>query len=155
VALVVGTPGRLEDLASEGALDLSGVTYAVLDEADRMLDLGFEPAVRSLLSQTAKQRNTAMFSATWPPAVQAVAAAFIRDPVTVRVGKAHEAPEANKRVVQVVEVCEPHDKDRRLEALLKQYHSTRKNRVLIFALYKKEAARLERCVGVCRGPHAE
>lgn len=144
---MIGTPGRLEDLANEGALDLSGVRIAVLDEADRMLDLGFEPAVRALLRRTsAAERHTAMFSATWPPAVEAVARAFLRSPVTVRVGRPREtdAPEANKRVKQLVEVCEPRDKDRRLEALLKEYHSSRTNRVLVFALYKKEAARIER-----------
>ncbi len=65
---------------------LSGVTYLVLDEADRMLDLGFEPHIRAIASQTRADRQTLMFSATWPPAIQKLASEFLAEPVRVTVG---------------------------------------------------------------------
>jgi ATP-dependent RNA helicase DBP3 len=121
-----------------------------------MLDQGFEEAVRSIISCTAATgvRQTALFSATWPTSIQALAQEFLHDPVKVTVGG--EDLSSNKRVRQVVEVLEERERDRRLTALLQQYHASRKNRVLIFALYKKECARLERflqdrgwsCVGI-------
>ncbi|KAG9825582.1 ATP-dependent RNA helicase DBP3, partial [Aureobasidium melanogenum] len=69
--IVVATPGRLNDFVSEGSIDLSNVTYAVLDEADRMLDKGFEEEVRKILGSCAPTgRQTLMFTATWPPSVR-------------------------------------------------------------------------------------
>ena len=73
--VVVATPGRLLDLASEegsGALRLDGVTYLVLDEADRMLDMGFEKDVRAIIGMTSPTRRTMMFTATWPDSVGAL-----------------------------------------------------------------------------------
>ena len=139
-AAVVATPGRLLDLHNEGGVSLSGVTYLVLDEADRMLDMGFEKDVRAIISLTDPARRTAMFTATWPEAVRSLASEFLTAPVRVNVGSKELA--ANKRVTQTVEVIEEARKPARLVQLLKQYHD-RKNRVLVFALYKKEAARLE------------
>ncbi len=69
-----------------GCCRLSGVTYVVLDEADRMLDLGFEPHIRAIVSQTRADRQTLMFSATWPPAIQKLASQFLADPARVTVG---------------------------------------------------------------------
>lgn len=146
-SVVVATPGRLADLCEEGAgtCDLSQVDYVVLDEADRMLDFGFEPAVRGLLGQCqgVKERQTVMFSATWPESVRKLAADLMKEsPVRVAIGSTSLAASAN--VTQVVEVVQdPRDKESKLLELLNKYHKTRKNRVLVFALYKKEAARLE------------
>ena len=141
---VVATPGRLLDLAQEGAIRLSNSTYLVLDEADRMLDMGFEKDVRSIIEQTSPQRRTAMFTATWPDSVRALASEFLQSPVRVNVGSEDLA--ANKRVTQTVEVIEGDRKGGRLTQLLQKYHSSRTNRVLVFALYKKEAARVEQDV---------
>ncbi|KAG5179570.1 DEAD box RNA helicase [Tribonema minus] len=138
---VVATPGRLKDLMSEGAVDLSGVVYMVLDEADRMLDLGFEQDVRDIIGATARARQTAMFSATWPREIRALAAEFLREPVRVTVGD--DDLTANARVAQHVEVIGERERDARLLELLEKVHGARDNRVLVFALYKKEAARLE------------
>ena len=144
--VVVATPGRLLDLHQEGACDLSSVTYLVLDEADRMLDMGFEKDVRAIVSSCAPspRRRTLMFTATWPEEIRQIASEFLDNPVRVNVGSVDLA--ANTRVTQTVEVIDGNKKEARLIPLLNKYHKSRTNRVLVFALYKKEAARLEEFV---------
>eukprot|EP00124_Ichthyophonus_hoferi_P005754 Ihof_evm2s937 gene=Ihof_evmTU2s937 len=141
VHVIVATPGRLLAHIEEGALDLSSVGYLVLDEADRMLDMGFEPDIRRILACITGSRQTVMFSATWPKEIRALAAEFLKNPVKVIVGS--DDLTANKNVKQIVEVLEPSEKDWRLLNIMKKYH-TGKNRVLVFVLYKKEAPRVER-----------
>jgi ATP-dependent RNA helicase DBP3 len=155
VDCLVATPGRLKDLLQEGTCDLSKVEYLILDEADRMLDMGFEEDVRFIISQCggSTKRQTAMFSATWPAAIQNIAGEYMNDPVRVYVGfesivgsngegGVDDSLSANKRVTQRVEVIEDRAREGRLRQILNKVH-TRKNRVLVFALYKKEAERLE------------
>mmetsp|Transcript_16794 Transcript_16794/g.34211 ORF Transcript_16794/g.34211 Transcript_16794/m.34211 type:complete len:572 (+) Transcript_16794:69-1784(+) len=146
VAVVIATPGRLRDLSEEGSVDLSQVNYIVLDEADRMLDMGFLPDMRAIISACAphEQRQTAMLSATWPMAIQKLAVEFLKEPLKVTVGSAHNEATANVRIAQIVEVVEERSRDAKLIALLQKHHSSRKNRVLVFGLYKKECARMER-----------
>ena len=84
VDVVVGTPGRLLDLVQQGHLDLSEVAVAVLDEADRMLDLGFLPDVERILALTPTRRQTMLFSATMPGEVVALARRYMRRPVNIR-----------------------------------------------------------------------
>lgn len=140
--IVVATPGRLIDLVDERSLDLSRVSYFVLDEADRMLDLGFEPDVRKIASMVRRQRQTVMFSATWPESIQKLASEFLHHPVRVTIGSEDLA--ACRSVSQIVEVLDDNrQKDGRLLALLREYHKSRANKVLVFVLYKKEAARVE------------
>ncbi|KAG1845107.1 P-loop containing nucleoside triphosphate hydrolase protein [Suillus subalutaceus] len=149
--IVVGTPGRIIDLVHDGACDLSRVNYLVLDEADRMLDKGFENDITKIISYTiqGEERQTMMFSATWPEAVRRLASSFQHNPVRVTVGS--DDLTANSRVEQVVEVFDdPRDKDNRLLKRLKDLShkkTSRKGsdeaRILIFALYKKEATRIE------------
>ncbi|KZW02094.1 DEAD-domain-containing protein [Exidia glandulosa HHB12029] len=147
VHVICGTPGRILDLAEEGVCDLSNVSYLVLDEADRMLDKGFENDIRRIIGQTKDiaARQTVMFSATWPESVRQLASEFMRDPVRVTVGS--EDLTANKRVEQIVEVFEDaRSKDTRTLDRLKKHFASKKGqqtRVLVFALYKKEAARVE------------
>ena len=85
VHVVAGTPGRVEDLMARGALDLRNVRMAVLDEADRMLDVGFLPAMERILSRTPSARQTALFSATLPAEIRGLAQRHMRDAVTVAV----------------------------------------------------------------------
>lgn len=149
--IVVGTPGRILDLVNDGACDLSKVNYLVLDEADRMLDKGFEHDITAIISHTMQRsdRQTMMFSATWPEAVRRLASAFLRDPVRVTVGS--DDLTANSRVEQCIEVLEDaREKDALLAKHLALLGCARKNgtstgptRVLVFALYKKEASRVE------------
>ncbi|CAM9226942.1 unnamed protein product [Chrysoparadoxa australica] len=141
VNCVVATPGRLKDLVQEGSVDLSGVKFMVLDEADRMLDMGFERDVREIIGMADPNRQTAMFSATWPQEIRELASEFLTTPVRVVVGA--DELTANVRVEQHIEVIEERARDTRLLALLSKVHKSRTNRVLVFALYKKEAERLE------------
>ena len=154
VDLIVATPGRLTDLLNDGGIDLSQVTYLVLDEADRMLDEGFRDEIIYIISQCAQQgRQTLMFSATWPAAIQKIALNYMRNPIRVYVGfesivgsnggAMDDSLSANKRVSQTVEVIEDRARDARLRVLLQKHHKNRDNRILVFALYKKEAERLE------------
>ncbi|KAH0914621.1 hypothetical protein HID58_029067 [Brassica napus] len=152
VDIVIGTPGRLRDLIDSNELRLSDVSFVVLDEADRMLDMGFEEPVRFILSKTNKGkwlRNQqlmylmVMFSATWPMEVHKLAQEFMDpNPVKVVIGSVDLA--ANHDVLQIIEVLDDRARDQRLVALLEKYHKSQKNRVLVFALYKVEADRLER-----------
>lgn len=153
--IVVATPGRLMDLIDEHQLSLSQVCYLVLDEADRMLDEGFEPVIRQIISlcpqvaspsdtfeQSLSKRQTVMFSATWPEEIRNLADKFLNhDMIKVTVGS--DELSANHRVTQIVECVQAFEKDKKLTHLLETYHKSRKNRILIFVLYKKEAADLQ------------
>jgi ATP-dependent RNA helicase DBP3 len=152
--IVVATPGRLMDLIEENALSLSKVCYLVLDEADRMLDEGFEPIIRKICAMCSPpagtdssvsalaQRQTVMFSATWPEEIRNLADKYLcHDMFKVTVGS--DELSANHRVTQIVECVQAQEKDRKLTGLLEKYHKSRKNRILIFVLYKREAADLQ------------
>lgn len=146
VQILVGTPGRVLDLAREGAIDLSHVSYLTLDEADRMLDKGFEPDIRAIIGMTKSHsdgRHTSMFSATWPPAVRGLAESFMKEPIRVTVGS--DELSANRRVAQTVVVLDDsRQKERRLDQFLRSINAHKSNdKVLVFALYKKEAHRVE------------
>ncbi|KAF2722278.1 DEAD-domain-containing protein [Polychaeton citri CBS 116435] len=145
--IVIATPGRLNDFLQEGSIDLSGVQYLVLDEADRMLDKGFEQEVRKIISSTSPEgRQTLMFTATWPQSVRDLASTFMNQPAKITIGDNVSGElRANMRIVQEVEVMDPRDKSDRLIQLLKQYQSgkNKNDRILVFALYKKEATRIE------------
>ena len=146
--IVVATPGRLNDLINEGAADLSNVNYLVLDEADRMLDKGFEEEIRKIISTTpAEGRQTLMFTATWPQSVRELAATFMKQPVHISIGANNPTGElrANTKIKQLVEVVDPRDKEQRLLQILKRHQGpkNKNDRILVFCLYKKEAARVE------------
>ena len=152
--IVVATPGRLNDLINEGAANLSEVNYVVLDEADRMLDKGFEEEIRKIISTTPSSlsatgspgRQTLMFTATWPPSVRDLASTFMRFPVKITIGDNPTGElRANTRIEQKVEVVDPRSKETRLLQLIKQHQSgsSKNDRILVFCLYKKEATRVE------------
>ena len=147
--IVVATPGRLNDLINEGSADLSNVNYVVLDEADRMLDKGFEEEIRKIIATTPTEgRQTLMFTATWPPSVRDLASTFMKTPVHISIGADNPTGElrANTKITQIVEVVDPRQKETRLLQLLKQHQGAgakKNDRILVFCLYKKEAARIE------------
>ena len=87
--IVVGTPGRIQDLMTKKALTLAAIKVLVLDEADRMLDMGFEEDINAIVKQAPKQRQTLLFSATWPESIRAVSGRMQRDPVAVTIEATH------------------------------------------------------------------
>ena len=86
VDIIVATPGRLVDYLREGTIKLSDISILILDEVDRMLDMGFLPVVKDIIARCPKTRQTLFFSATVPPEIQAIASFALRDPVRVEVG---------------------------------------------------------------------
>ena len=93
VDIVVATPGRLLDHLDRGSLDLSRVEVLVLDEADRMFDMGFINDIRKIVKAVPKKRQTLLFSATMPPAIQKLTDEILRDPEVVKVGQPRNAAE--------------------------------------------------------------
>jgi len=141
VEICVATPGRLTDFLDQGITNLKRVTYLVLDEADRMLDMGFEPQVRKICSQIRPDRQTLMWSATWPKEVQRLATELCREaPVHINVGSGELR--ANHNIRQYVEVCTDFDKHRRLQALVEKIMDGSK--ILIFVETKKGCDSLTR-----------
>lgn len=106
--IVIATPGRLIDMLESGKLNLRRVTYLVMDEADRMLDMGFEPQIRKVIDQIRPDRQTLMFSATWPKEVQKLAQEYLKDFIQVNIGSLELS--ANLSITQIVEVCSDYEK---------------------------------------------
>ncbi|XP_030054897.1 putative ATP-dependent RNA helicase DDX43 [Microcaecilia unicolor] len=86
VDIIIATPGRLNDLQMNNIVNLRSITYLVLDEADRMLDMGFEPQIMKILIDVRPDRQTVMTSATWPDGVRRLAKSYLKDPMMVYVG---------------------------------------------------------------------
>ncbi|KAK3400691.1 ATP-dependent RNA helicase dbp-3 [Sordaria brevicollis] len=158
VDIITATPGRLKDFLSDGTISLANVSFAVLDEADRMLDRGFSEDIKQILSECPprEQRQTLMFTATWPLDIQKLAESYMINPAQVTIGHRTRAGgdgegngnielQANSRIEQTVEVVDPRGKEFRLYELLKeaQKGSQKNDRILVFCLYKKEAVRVE------------
>jgi len=141
VEIVIATPGRLIDHLEQGNTNLKRVTYLVLDEADRMLDMGFEPQLRKICSQIRPDRQVLMWSATWPKEVQQLAGDYLHEYYQVTVGSLDLA--GNKDVTQTVDVCADGDKYRNLLRYLKE-NLTAKDRVLVFVETKKGCDMLTR-----------
>jgi superfamily II DNA/RNA helicase len=138
VDVVVGTPGRLLDLANRGVLDLSHIKVLVLDEADEMLDLGFLPDVERLLRKTPELRQTMLFSATMPSAVITLARTHMRHPLNIR-AESHEETQMVPATAQFV--YRAHDLDKP-EVVARILQAEDRGRVMIFCRTKREASRL-------------
>lgn len=133
--IVIATPGRLLEFLSSGVLSMSRVTYLVLDEADRMLDMGFEPQIRAVLQFIRPDRQTLMFSATWPREIQQLARDFLNAPTKINVGSSAFGA-ANPRVKQHFHFIHEHDKLQKLHMILEEARS-QSGKVLIFAATKR------------------
>jgi ATP-dependent RNA helicase RhlE len=137
VEIVVACPGRLLDLAGDGQIDLSQVEVLVLDEADRMCDMGFLPDIRRILRLLPKQRQTLFFSATMPRDTRQLADSILDDPVTVQIGIIAPAKTVSHALYPVTN-------NLRKRLLLAMLHQTATGRVLIFTCTKRRARFLAR-----------
>ncbi|XP_010940175.2 ATP-dependent RNA helicase-like protein DB10 [Elaeis guineensis] len=139
--VVVATPGRLNDILEMRRVSLHQVSYLVLDEADRMLDMGFEPQIRKIVKEIPARRQTLMFTATWPKEVRKIAADLLVNSVQVNIGNIDELV-ANKSIIQYVEVITPMEKSRRLEQILRSQEPG--SRIIIFCSTKRMCDQLAR-----------
>lgn len=140
--IVVATPGRLVDHLRRGNISLSTAEILVLDEADRMLDMGFAPQLNEVLRFLPKNRQTLLFSATMPPDILKLAGKYLKDPVRVTVGTVSEPV---KKIVQSVVQTTASTKNNTLVEEL----NARKGSVLIFARTKKRTDRVARFLADC------
>jgi ATP-dependent RNA helicase DDX5/DBP2 len=137
VEVCIATPGRLIDMIESGKTNLRRVTYLVLDEADRMLDMGFEPQIRKILGQIRPDRQTCMWSATWPKEVRALASDYLHDFIQVNIGSMELS--ANHRITQIVEVVSEFEKRDRMTKHLEKIMEDKDNKILIFTGTKRVA----------------
>ncbi|XP_042229030.1 probable ATP-dependent RNA helicase DDX43 isoform X2 [Homarus americanus] len=126
--IVVATPGRLNEFAEKGIIDLSGVSYLVLDEADRMLDMGFEPQIRKIVLDIQPDRQTVLTSATWPEGVRDLASKLLRTPIRVVVGSLDL--QAVHTVTQSVIMCSENDKRDKLVEFINGL--SKKDKAIVF-----------------------
>lgn len=134
--IIIGTPGRLQDLIKRRAIQLKNMTTLVLDEADRMLDMGFLPDIRQIVSLMPEERQTLFFSATITPEITALTKDFLKDPVTVSVRTA----ETSEHVEQ--DVIEARDKAHKIELLTDLLQKESYDKVLVFGETKFGVQRL-------------
>uniref|UniRef100_A0A3Q3IFH0 RNA helicase n=1 Tax=Monopterus albus TaxID=43700 RepID=A0A3Q3IFH0_MONAL len=142
VEICIATPGRLIDFLEAGKTNLRRCTYLVLDEADRMLDMGFEPQIRKIVDQIRPDRQTLMWSATWPKEVRQLAEDFLKDYVQINIGALELS--ANHNILQIVDVCMENEKDHKLIQLMEEIMAEKENKTIIFVETKKRCDDLTR-----------
>jgi len=135
--IVVACPGRLLDLHNEGRIDLSHVEVLVLDEADRMCDMGFLPDIRRILKHLPSQRQTLFFSATMPKEIRQLANTILKKPVTVQIGMIAPAKSVSHALFPVT-------RPRKKALLMAMLEQTATGRVLVFTRTKYRARNLAR-----------
>ncbi|KAM1412394.1 DEAD-box ATP-dependent RNA helicase 20 isoform X1 [Malus sylvestris] len=140
VEIVIATPGRLIDMIESHHTNLRRVTYLVLDEADRMLDMGFEPQIRKIVSQIRPDRQTLYWSATWPKEVEQLARQFLYNPYKVIIGSPNL--KANHSIHQIVDIITENQKYNKLVKLLEDIMDG--SRILIFMDTKKGCDQITR-----------
>jgi superfamily II DNA/RNA helicase len=142
VEICIATPGRLIDFLESRKTNLRRTTYLVLDEADRMLDMGFEPQIRKIIEQVRPDRQVLMWSATWPKEVRQLAEEFLVDYTQVNVGAL--SLHANHNILQIVDVCTDDEKPYKLNKLLEEIMREKENKTLIFTETKRRCDELQR-----------
>ena len=136
VDIITATPGRLLDLVSQDCLDLSKVEFLVLDEADRMLDMGFIHDIKKILSILPKHRQNLLFSATFSPEIKKLADGLLKTPVLIEVSKANSTSHKVEQTVHHV------DKERKKELLIHLLNKNSWKQVLVFTRTKHGANKL-------------
>lgn len=140
VEIVIATPGRLIDFLESGTTNLRRTTYLVLDEADRMLDMGFEPQIRKIISQIRPDRQVLMWSATWPKEIRKLAEEFLRDYIQINIGSLNLA--ANENILQIIDCCQEYEKENRLFKLLTQISQQGHSKSIIFVETKRKVDKI-------------
>lgn len=135
VDIAVACPGRLLDLMSQKVVDLRGIEILVIDEADRMFDMGFLPSIRRIVTVLPKNRLTLLFSATMPPEIRGLAMDFLTQPVTVEIG-------ASRPVESVQQAVYPVDQEGKYATLLALLPKGGDGQVLVFTRTKHRAKKL-------------
>lgn len=139
--LIYATPGRLLDFLDRDETTMRNVSFLVLDEADRMLDMGFEPQIRDIIDQTSKTRQTLMWSATWPKEVRSLANDFLNDPAYLQVGSRNLT--ANSNIKQIIVKVDEDNKYRSLVNWINQIKE-QNGKALIFMQTKRGVLEVER-----------
>ena len=147
VDVVIATPGRLLDIAGQKGIDFSALETLVLDEADRMLDMGFIHDIRKLMALMPRRRQTLLFSATFSPEIKRLAGSFLHNPVTIEVARENTTVEA------ITQAVYPVDKVRKRSLLAKLILENNWEQVLVFTRTKHGANRLTQYLEE-RGIHA-
>ncbi|KAM0707125.1 hypothetical protein Q7P35_006456 [Cladosporium inversicolor] len=142
VEVCIATPGRLIDMLEMGKTNLRRITYLVLDEADRMLDMGFEPQIRKIIGQIRPDRQTCMWSATWPKEVRQLAADYQSNWIQVTVGSMELS--ANHRITQQVEVVSEFEKRDKMLRHIEKIMEDKASKVLVFTGTKRVADEITR-----------
>ncbi len=130
--IIVGTPGRVEEHLHKGSLRLNNLTMLVLDEADRMLDMGFQPSLDAILEYTPEQRQTLLFSATYPEQIQSIAKRIMVNPVVIQIAETHDNTSIQQSFFKVQDDLQ---RVTALRLLLLQY---RPGSTLVFCNTKRE-----------------
>lgn len=133
--IIIGTPGRINDHLEQRVLSLNSVSILVLDEADRMLDMGFLPQIKKILRNLPKNRQTMLFSATLPSEIMKVAGEYMKLPIRVEIAPSGTMAD---RITQEIFIVQKNSKNRLLEKILEEYHGS----TLIFTRTKFAAKRI-------------
>ena len=133
--VIVGTPGRIQEHLKKGTLKLDGLNCLVLDEADRMLDMGFYDSIAEIINQTPAKRQTLLFSATYPSGIKQLSATFMRDPQQVKVEALHDDAQIEQRFYEIAP-------EQRMDAVLKLLHSYRPESCVAFCFTKQQCQEL-------------
>merc|ERR1719361_87829 len=140
VDMIIATPGRLLDFIERRDTNLDRTTFVIFDEADRMLDMGFEPQIRMILGQVRPDRQMLMWSATWPKEVRLLANDFLpNDRIVMKIGT--DDGTASKRITQHVHIVSRYEKQQLLSSRLREFQG---QKVLIFTGTKRMADQLSR-----------
>lgn len=135
--IAVACPGRLLDLMGQKVVDLSGIEILVIDEADRMFDMGFLPSIRTILAALPKNRQTLFFSATMPPEIRSLSMDLLKQPVTVEIG-------VSTPVETIRQAVFPVEQDGKYDMLKTLLSKTGNGQVLVFTRTKHRAKKLSR-----------
>jgi len=133
--VIVGTPGRIQEHLKKGTLKLDGLNTLILDEADRMLDMGFYDAIAEIIGQTPSRRQTLLFSATYPSSIKQLSATFMRAPQQVKAEALHDDAQIEQRFYEI-------DPENRMDAVVHVLASFRPESCVAFCFTKQQCQEL-------------